>query len=131
MPPIILVATLVFSCLFAGAEAGAAQFTLNTPFTLFQSNLGSVFAKYTEQPAFKDLTWCLLESNSGFVFLHCKGLNYSLIFDSASFLSREKSGARNFELLKKISEEEATPSMIQDVSTLGNSLTVISRNTTR
>ena len=98
-----------------------------------------MYNKYGVLPDFKSLDWCLLESNSGFAFLYCEGLDTALIFDSESFLSGKKSlpegvqaqfVGEDYELLKKITEEEATPSMIQNVKSVGDSMTVISRNTT-
>ena len=44
-----------------------------------------VYGKYG-LPQFDSLPWCLTGSNSGFVFLYCNGLDYSLVFDSESFM---------------------------------------------
>ena len=116
-----LVSLCLFSVLFPSLSL-AQNFTINENYLLFQSDLANVYNKYGALPDFKALDWCLLESNSGFAFLYCEGLDTALIFDSESFLAGKKSlpeGTQspsstetNYELLKKITEEEATPSMI-------------------
>jgi hypothetical protein len=62
------------------------NFTVNQNFLLLQSNLANVYEKLGDVPDFSQLAWCLIDSNSGFVFLYCNGLNYSLIFESKPFL---------------------------------------------
>lgn len=93
--------------------------------------MGNVYTKYAELPEFDQLNWCLQEGNAGFVFMHCAGLDFSLIFDAQSFLNSAESVGGNYKLLKKISEEQAAPSMFQDMLTVGDSLTMVSKNTTR
>ena len=59
------------------------------------------------------------------MFIHCNGLNYSVVFDAASFLGL----SGDYELLKQIEADLADPSMFQDMVTIGDSLTMISQNT--
>ena len=112
--------------------AWSESFTVNENFVLFESDLANVYSKFGALD-FDTIPWCLVESNAGFAFLYCDGLEYSVMFDSGSFLAGKTSQLdvdSNYELLKKITEEEAIPALIQDVRAVGDSVTVISRNTT-
>ena len=87
-----------------------------------------MYGKYG-QPQFSSLPWCLVDSNYGFVYLYCNGLDYSLVFDSESFLQGKDSADfdTNYEVLRQIPESEVIPALIEDVSTVGDALTVISK----
>jgi len=87
-----LITYCLVSCLLLIPVSKASNdFSINKNFILFQSDIANVYNKYGEQPDFDSLDWCLMESNSGFVFLFCEGLDYALIFDSASFLQGKTS----------------------------------------
>ena len=65
---------------------------LNPNYFMSQSNLVSIYSQFEELPDFNNLKWCLQEANAGFVFLHCDGLNYSIVFDADSFLTTRTGG---------------------------------------
>ena len=71
------------------------------------------------------------------MFVHCDGLDYSVIFDAVSFLKSSETASTStgatsdpdtYQLLKKITAEVADPTMFHDMVTVGDSLTIISKN---
>lgn len=113
--------------------AVATNFTVNQNFLLFKSNLANIFGKSGDMPDFDSLAWCLIDSNAGFVFLNCDGLQYSLMFDSKSFLDSFPTIEgldQEYELLDEITADQVVPSMVAKLSTIGDSLALITRNTT-
>ena len=59
----------------------------------YETGLTNVYSKFTERPAFSQQSpWCLIESSAGFAFLYCGKLDYSLIFDTESFLDGKVTG---------------------------------------
>ena len=122
---------MVLAAMFA-TFAMAENFTVNENFVLFRNDLANVYAKYGS-PDFSALDWCLIKGNKNdLVYVYCDGLDFSIVFDSESFLAGESSSEEsNYKLLRKITEEEVLPSKIQEVKSVGESITVISRNTTQ
>ena len=95
-------------------------FSVATDSTFYRSDLVNVYGGFS-LPQFSQLKWCLLDSNGSFVFLYCNGLDFSVIFDGASFLQGKTAQPpatatgeviSDFQLLQKISEEETIPQMI-------------------
>ena len=125
------VVLVVLAAMFANF-AMAENFTVSENFILFKNDLANVYAKYGS-PDFSALDWCLIKGNTkDLVYVYCDGLDFSIVFDSDSFFAGESSSDESdYKLLRKITEEEVLPSQIQEVKSVGESITVISRNTTQ
>ena len=62
---------------------------------LSKSDLGNVYAKYGS-PDFDELEWCLVKGNADdLIYVYCDGYDFSLVFDSESFLIGESSADDN------------------------------------
>ena len=112
-----------------GGQTTTTTFQVSESFTLFESDLAKVYGRWSGKPDFSQLDWCLQGANSGFVFLYCNGPQYSIVFDSESFLSGIDSldMDTDYRVLEKMDEDNVQPSLIQDLRAVGDALTVISK----
>ena len=70
------------------------------------------------------------------MYVQCDGINYTMLFDTKSFILNKQfnnpAGGTytGFALQKKIEVDEIDPYQVQNVKVVGNSISIISRNTT-
>ena len=100
----------IFSLLLRVAVG--SNFSVNQNYLLFENNLANIFGKFGDMPDFDSIDWCLIDSNAGFVFLNCEGLQYSLMFDSTSYLDSLPTIEgldKEYKLLDEISSDQVVP----------------------
>ena len=128
----------VLVCFLAPRLAFAQDFFVENNSLYYETDLENVYYKFAERPEFSQSPWCLIDSSAGFAFLYCGRLDYSLIFDTESFLNgngkvsqEDDNQEAGYKLLEKFESDVINPAKIMNLKSVGDSVTVILRDTTR